>query len=111
MICLAIHVGEKGKPHTIDNIALLDLLEHLGPDGGMALLVLGKILGPELDNLLDALAGVSLLGRVLGRSGPRGTDGRRSLRRGGGGLPELRHCICVCISRVRITRTCMIKKR
>lgn len=79
------------QKRTVDNVALLDLLEHLGPDGGVALLVLGEALGPELDDLRDALARVALLRRVLGRGRARGAG--RLVRRRGRGLPELRHCI------------------
>lgn len=49
---------ERGRKRTVLDIALANLLGHLGPDGGMHLLVLGRALGLELDDLREPAAGV-----------------------------------------------------
>lgn len=49
----------EGEP-TIDNVALLDLREHVGPHAGVARAVLANVLGFELDDLGEAAAWVEV---------------------------------------------------
>lgn len=67
---------------TVLDIAGLDLLCHLGPDGGVALLVLGDALGLQLDDLLEAAARVALPPAGGGRG--HNVEGRLEGRWGGG---------------------------
>lgn len=70
--------GEEGDgslgPRTVSDVADPDLLEHLGPDGGVNFLILVDALGLELD----------YLGYAAPRVGsPRVVDGRRAPSRRG----------------------------
>ena len=56
----------RGK-RTVLDVAVLDLLQHLGPDGCVHLLVLVDELGLQLDDLRDPAAWITGIG-VLRRS-------------------------------------------
>ena len=77
---------------TILDVAILDLLQHLGPYRGVHLLVLGHVLGLELDDLCEAAARVA-----ASRLGPAGRDGRRGAC---WRTPELRHGDATVASRL-----------
>ena len=57
----------KIKKLTVPNIARLDLLQHLGPDGSVNLLVLSNELGLELHDLGNTAASDGLAERLLPR--------------------------------------------
>lgn len=50
--------GKRGGPLTVLDIAVLDLLQHLGPDRRVGLLVLVDELGFQLHDLREPPAGV-----------------------------------------------------
>lgn len=58
---------------TVGDVALLDLVQYLRPDGGVAFPVLVQVLGLELDDLGEAPAGVEV--RRRGLCGLRHGDG------------------------------------
>ena len=70
--------AQAGVKLTILNIAVLDLLQHLGPYLRMALLVLLHTFGFQLDDLRDAASLVLLSVRRRGRRQGRGGGRRRA---------------------------------
>ena len=89
--CIAPHNnhpmrGECAALLTILDIADLDLLKDLGPDGGVDLLVAVDELGLEADDLGDAAARVALPRRVLLRE----ADGLAPRRTAGAGAGAAR---------------------
>lgn len=96
--CIELGEGEeKNNQHlerTLADIAVLDLLQHLGPHSGVDVLVLVVVLGLELDDLSEPSARVANPGLSRGkRFGVRDVLGGGD-RRGFG--PECAHpVLCV----------------
>lgn len=94
MYVACVQRDEQKIVRTLSDIAVLDLLQHLGPHGGVDLLVLVVILGPEFDNLGEPPARVANPGLGRGqRFGIRDVLGGGD-RRGFG--PEGAHVVCLC---------------
>lgn len=83
MVSRRVEQQDQGR-RTVLNVAVLDLLQHLGPHRGVNLLVLGYEFGLQLDDLGEPTAEIPG-SRVLPGSRRCGRICRAS------GTPQLRH--------------------